>query len=121
MKSTIIVHGLHKTLGVTFAVAVAGSLYVDRVEAAPVLNGALKEQAEFLCKRTEFNASEIRMLQKGAEFPTLLAYALEKCPNVGAVLSDGATASIAAPLAPNNEDRDRTREREPEEREKEGI
>lgn len=76
------------------------------VLAAPVLTTALQEQAEFLCRRTEFTRTEIRQLQRSGDFPVILAYTLDACPNVASVLADGATASIA-PRAPRDNDNSR--------------
>lgn len=83
-------------------------------EAAPRLTRAQQEQAAFLCERTEFSRTEIRHLQRSADFPLLLAYALQACPAVAATLSDGATASVASPRVPRDNDNDRSPGREPE-------
>ncbi len=63
-------------------------------EAAPRLTAAQKEQAQFLCQRTEFSRSEVRHLQV--------------CPAVAATLSDGATASVALPRVSRDNDNDRS-------------
>ncbi|MFN6951540.1 MAG: hypothetical protein ACK4NE_02960 [Albidovulum sp.] len=83
-------------------------------EAPPRLTRAQKEQAEFLCKRTEFSRGEVRHLQRSADFPLLLAYVFEACPSVAAILSDGATASIAPSRLPRENDEARAPAREPE-------
>lgn len=75
--------------------------------AEPVLTAALQEQAEFLCQRTEFTRSEIRALQLSRDFPVILSYTLQVCPNVAGVLADGATASTGAPV-PRDNDNDRS-------------
>ena len=75
--------------------------------AEPVLTAALQEQAEFLCRRTEFTRTEIRTLQRSRDFPAILTYTLEACPNVASVLSDGATASTGTPV-PRDNDKDRS-------------
>ncbi|MCB2126480.1 MAG: hypothetical protein H6897_02120 [Rhodobacteraceae bacterium] len=77
-------------------------------EAAPRLTAAQKEQAQFLCQRTEFSRSEVRHLQRSPDFPVLLAYALQVCPAVAATLSDGATASVALPRVSRDNDNDRS-------------
>ena len=81
--------------------------------AEPVLTAALKEQTDYLCRRTEFTRSEIRTLQRSRDFPVILTYALQVCPNVAGVLADGATASTGAP-APRNNDKDRAPGNRPE-------
>lgn len=77
-------------------------------EAAPRLTRALQEQAEFLCERTEFSRTEIRALQKSADFPVLLDYALDQCPAVAAVLTEGATASVTPVPTPRDDDHGHT-------------
>lgn len=86
--------------------------------AEPVLTAALQEQAEFLCRRTEFTRTEIRTLQRSRDFPAILSYTLEACPNVASVLSDGATASTGAPV-PRDTDKDRAPAERPEKETKE--
>lgn len=76
-------------------------------EAAPRLSKALKEQADFLCQRTEFGQGELRALRASADFQALVAYTLGTCPVVGAVLSDGATASVRKPPLPGENRHDR--------------
>lgn len=102
------------------AVIVAGSATL--AEAAPRLTKSQKQQAEFLCERTEFGRAEVRHLQRSTDFPLLLAYALDACPSVAAILSDGATASVAPLRTLRDNDEDRAPGREPEEKDgKKGI
>lgn len=92
--------------------------------AEPVLTAALQEQAEFLCRRTEFTRTEIRTLQRSRDFPVILSYTLQVCPNVASVLADGATASTGTPALRDN-DNDRSpgkgSEKEKEKEEEKGI
>ncbi|OYX45674.1 MAG: hypothetical protein B7Z02_00355 [Rhodobacterales bacterium 32-67-9] len=97
------------------------SLPSGAVVAAPTMTAALQEQAEFLCERTEFTRREIRRLQRSRDLPLILTYALQVCPNVAAVLSDGATASTGAPLPPRDNDNDRAPADRPEKESPKGI
>jgi hypothetical protein len=92
----------------SFLAAAVAAGPASLAEAAPRMTNAQKQQAEFLCQRTEFSRTEIRHLQRSADFPVLLAYALQACPAVAATLSDGATASVALPRAPRDNDNDRS-------------
>ncbi len=50
------------------------------------------ESLELLCQRTALSQAEIDSLQKSELFVDLLEFTLEYCPEVAALLTDGATA-----------------------------
>ena len=62
------------------------------------------ESLELLCQRTALSQAEIDSLQKSELFVDLLEFTLEYCPEVAALLTDGATAvtTNGAPVPDGN-------------------
>ncbi len=100
-RMTFVRRTLFTTAGLA-AMAVAGSAL-----AAPAASGGIGDQVDKLCDRTEFTRREIRRIQRRAEFPEILAYTLDVCPAVGAVLADGATSTVSPAPGRTGPDEDR--------------
>ncbi|MGB3314194.1 MAG: hypothetical protein WBB85_07260, partial [Albidovulum sp.] len=62
--------------------------------AEPIVQVTMNDYLDDLCTRPNLTRAELRQLRRSAQFGDILAHSLEHCPELAALLSDQATATI---------------------------
>lgn len=83
------------------AVALASAVLASPAAASVRDQSVTDESLELLCQQSTLTQAEIDSIQKSELFVDLLEFTLEYCPEIAALLTDGATAvTTGAETAP---------------------
>ncbi len=74
------------------AVALASAVLASPAAASVRDQSVTDESLELLCQQSTLTQAEIDSIQKSELFVDLLEFTLEYCPEIAALLTDGATA-----------------------------
>ena len=83
----------------TAPAALAAALAATTAAASVPDQSVTDESLAMLCERSTLSQSEINALRESELYVDLLEFTLEYCPEVAAILTDGATAVTTRPAA----------------------
>lgn len=81
-----------RTIPLASAVALASAVLASPSAASVRDQSVTDESLELLCQQSTLTQAEIDSIQKSELFVDLLEFTLEYCPEIAALLTDGATA-----------------------------